>query len=313
MDPIKYVTPFYSEPHRRFHDMDHIQSMLDYVGDSISDELRHAIIFHDVVYDPYAGDNEENSCKVFQEYYEQHLLNSRLDSQRVCQLIMATKNHLLTDGDSDEKLIVEADMSVFEDRYAIYNYEQGIFYEFQKFPIDQYIQGRSEFLDGVIAHHGAQSVIGANAQIIKEYVLSRVYNLGIYPGSFNPFHIGHLDVILQAEKVFDKVIIAQGINHTKPKPRKVITRYRQLVEYTGLVTELFEEEDNIRKSLIRGIRSSFDVNYEETFRSAVLDIKEINFSYFFCKKEHNHISSTLIRGLERFNNDLADKYLPDAI
>jgi hypothetical protein len=38
-------------------------------------------------------------------------------------------------------------------------------------------------------------------------------NIGIFPASFNPAHIGHLNILEKAEKIFDKVIIARGINH----------------------------------------------------------------------------------------------------
>ena len=39
--------------------------------------------------------------------------------------------------------------------------------------------------------------------------------IGLYAGSFNPFHKGHLNIIMKAEEIFDKVIIARGINPTK--------------------------------------------------------------------------------------------------
>jgi len=38
----------------------------------------------------------------------------------------------------------------------------------------------------------------------------------LYPGSFNPFHLGHLSILRQAEKAFDKIILAVGINRQKP-------------------------------------------------------------------------------------------------
>jgi pantetheine-phosphate adenylyltransferase len=137
--------------------------------------------------------------------------------------------------------------------------------------------------------------------------------VGIYPGSFNPFHHGHLNILEKAEKIFDKVILARGIN---PEKKNVITPLpnsianRTWMNYDGLLTDFIKglPYDNI--TVIRGLRNNVDLQYElnqyRYFQDLMPDIQLIS---IFCDKEYEHISSSAIRLLTQYGEDKVEKYL----
>lgn len=312
MDPMAFVTPHYAQPHRRYHTLAHIQRMLELVGTGISDELRLAILFHDAVYEPFSQDNEERSCALFRTFVSMH--GSRADAERVCALIMATKDHFTaTDGDDDAGRIVHADLAVLEDRAGLLEYERGIFFEYQRVPVAVYRAKRIAFLARMASHHDADSVIGRNCTQLIEVLRATSYRIGIYAGSFNPFHIGHLAICQQAEQVFDKVVIAQGRNSDKPAPAPIRNSLREVLPYDGLLTGLFTAEPGCSKILVRGLRNSFDVGYEDNLRNTILDLRPVPICYFFCQKQHEHISSSMIRSLLPLAPEHCQRYLPAVI
>ena len=63
--------------------------------------------------------------------------------------------------------------------------------------------------------------------------------VGVYAGSFNPFHRGHYDILVKAEKIFDKVIVARGINPEKtnellPLPNTIMENLPTVVLLIGV-------------------------------------------------------------------------------
>lgn len=316
------VMPYYHN--RPWHNEKHVLGMLDalndyQLNDQEKEDLQIAILFHDIVYDPKQNDNEEASIQLLYNNLKKSFSQSRLD--RIAKLIISTKEH--NPKTRNEEIIVDLDMLILKTKNIndLIDYERGIFLEYQWVDIKTYIQKRCEFLEN-------NKHIAVYNRWLIDYVRNRPYKIGIYPGSFNPFHIGHYDILKQAEKVFDKVIIARGINPDKnngqyPLPLSLTTcvdkEFRwndahQIVEYSGLVTELFEhnnvgeESKNIDYFLIRGLRNEADVPQEENFRKVVHDIDpSIKFSYFFSEK--SHISSSMIRGLMKFSPSHAERYI----
>ncbi len=321
----QYVLPYYYN--RPWHNEHHILGMLEVLESyklNNKENMQIAILFHDIVYDPRRNDNEEISIQLMYNYFEKFKLLPEKRLDEIAKLILITKEH--NPKTNDEKIIVDLDMEILQTKNLneLIEYEHGIFKEYQWVDVNTYIKKRCEFLEKNIADH--------NRWLI-DYVKSRSYKIGIYPGSFNPFHIGHHDILKQAEKVFDKVIIARGINPDKGKEQRRVPQYslpsslvncldkefrwndaHQIVEYSGLVTELFEHNNvgeefkNIDYFLIRGLRNEADVPQEENFRKVVHDINpSIKFSYFFSEK--SHISSSMIRGLMKFSSQEAERYI----
>lgn len=135
-------------------------------------------------------------------------------------------------------------------------------------------------------------------------------SLGLYAGSFNPFHQGHWDVVLQASAVFDKVVIARGENPDKksveryPFPEHILAGHEKIlgvVEFTGLLTDCinaWEFEYNV--TLVRGLRTVVDLTEEQNFVAFIRSLKpNIKVSYFMCHPEYQHVSSKALRGLEK--------------
>lgn len=159
--------------------------------------------------------------------------------------------------------------------------------------------------------------------------------IALYPGSFDPFHIGHLNILEKSEKIFDKgnVIVAMGVNiekqidddgfgndndliiidkewNAKELKKKI---NREVIVYTNFLHELVEkyEAEGFNVVIIRGLRNGADLDYEVNQKRYVDDFKKgINYVYITCDREFEHISSSAIRKLEKFGGyEITKRYL----
>lgn len=154
----------------------------------------------------------------------------------------------------------------------------------------------------------------------------------IYPGSFNPFHIGHLNIIQKAERIFKTyctdVIVAMGINFDKIDPSK-INEYieskseeakilsekigREVIIYSKFLHELVEDYEKLGYNvvIIRGLRNGTDLDYEVNQLRFVNDFKkDINVIYITCDQKFEHISSSAINKIEKFGGpEMVKQYL----
>ncbi len=133
--------------------------------------------------------------------------------------------------------------------------------------------------------------------------------IAIYPGSFNPFHVGHLNILEKAEAIFDHVIIARGGNPFKkdverlPMPVKALAG-RQIIEYDGMLTDFIKDLPFKNVTVIRGLRNASDLSYEITqYRYLQHFMPDIQVVSIFCAAEYEHISSSAIKALKVFGRD----------
>ena len=148
-------------------------------------------------------------------------------------------------------------------------------------------------------------------------------NTAIYQGSFDPFTNGHLDMVIKAAKLFDKVHILICVNANKKRiydsremkcaieetlVQKGLSNCEVYV-YDGLVAE-YARENNIGY-MIRGLRNNMDYNYEE-------NIAEVNklinpaLEYIYFRAENAVISSSMVKELNSYGKDVSD-FVPEPV
>lgn len=140
--------------------------------------------------------------------------------------------------------------------------------------------------------------------------------IAVYPGSFDPVHLGHVDVIERAARVFDSVIVAVAKNSEKTalftsKERLEMLRKAtahltnvEITEYTGLTVTFARER---RASvLVKGLRAVVDFEYE--LKQASMNQRlapELDTVFFMTAPAYYFLSSTLIREVARLGGSVS--------
>ena len=145
----------------------------------------------------------------------------------------------------------------------------------------------------------------------------------IYPGSFDPFTNGHLDIVKKSAALFDEVYVVIGINSAKRRAvdsdlmKKAIeatmeelglTNVRVAV-YEGLVAQ-YAKENGIQY-MIRGLRNNMDYNYEENI-AEVNKLINPTMEYVYFRAENVAVSSSMVKELHAYGQDIS-VYLPKAV
>jgi pantetheine-phosphate adenylyltransferase len=314
---VARVARGWREKHRHYHNEVHLQFLVSraeeqYAQGSLAapdrDVLLMAAFFHDVVYDPMASDNEEQSAHLFDQ------LAQHPQKELVKAIILDTKHHRPSGELS--ALFNAWDMAVVTDASfaELLGWERAIAREYQFADYGRYKAGRLAFLESCLQQYPQN---GENLRSLIGYVRHHKPRVGIYPGSFNPFHNGHLNILEKAERVFDKVIVARGINPEKAEaagqnPWPAVLQFRQHEEFAGLLTDyLATKEEHADVTLVRGLRNGDDLDYEVNQLRFMEEMKpDLKVVFIRCDKQFEHISSSAIRNLEKINKGLGDKYLP---
>src|SRR5262245_10431391 len=147
--------------------------------------------------------------------------------------------------------------------------------------------------------------------------------VAVYTGTFDPIHLGHVDVIQRGSRLFDKLIVGVGINPDKEtmftldeRVAHIRTVARELdnVEVQGFpgLAVLFVRELGAL-IMIRGLRTLSDMEYEFTMSLMNLNLDpEIETVFLMAKEEYSHVSSSLLRQIALLGGDLS-KFLPDHV
>jgi pantetheine-phosphate adenylyltransferase len=130
--------------------------------------------------------------------------------------------------------------------------------------------------------------------------------VAIYPGSFDPPTLGHLDVIERASRQFDDLIVAIGDNSSKKPLLSVEDRSEALAEsvkhlsnvtvsrFNGLLVNYALEQG--ASSIVRGLRATADFEYE--FQMAMVNrrlCEDVDTIFLMTKWEHSYLSSSIVR------------------
>ena len=148
-------------------------------------------------------------------------------------------------------------------------------------------------------------------------------NIALFPGSFDPFTKGHMDIVIRGTALFDEVVIGVGFNTAKqryfkldfmiPKIEEAFKDYPQVkvMPYEGL-TAAFAKKINA-KFLIRGLRNTTDFEYENTISLANKhQWSELETVFLITDPKLAYISSTIVRDLHKYGADVQD-FLPYSI
>ena len=147
--------------------------------------------------------------------------------------------------------------------------------------------------------------------------------IAIFPGSFDPITKGHESIVKRAIPLFDKIIIAIGINSSKNsmfdlEQRKLWIKNTfktnptiEVVTYTGLTVDFCKAQN--ANFILRGLRSYSDFEYESGIaqmnKSLISNVETV---FLLTEPEFSHISSTIVRDIIR-NNGKVEQFLPNAV
>ena len=153
--------------------------------------------------------------------------------------------------------------------------------------------------------------------------MTNMQRICLFPGTFDPITLGHVDVIERAVKLFDKLVIGVGINSSKQPMFSVEQRvswFREIYKndqrievtgYEGLTVDYCQKIG--AKFILRGIRYVSDFEYEKAIadmnRMLVADIETI---FLTCSPVYSTISSTLVRDVIRNGGD-ARMFMPKEV
>ena len=148
--------------------------------------------------------------------------------------------------------------------------------------------------------------------------------IAVFAGSFDPFTKGHEEIVLRALPLFDKVIIAFGINSAKKyfydlplrmqMVEKLFEAQKDKIEvasYNGLTMHFAQEKG--AQFLLRGLRNTTDYDYEYGIACGnKIAGKGLETIFLMASPQYAHISSTIVRELLKASEDVS-AFLPKAI
>lgn len=147
--------------------------------------------------------------------------------------------------------------------------------------------------------------------------------IAVFPGSFDPFTIGHEGIVLRALGLFDEIIIAVGANAIKKSyyplsvRKEMISKVFQneprisIDHYEGLTVDFCRR--NGANFLLRGLRTAADFEFERAIAQVNRALTpEVESVFILTIPEHTPINSTIVRDIIRSGGD-ASRFVPSAI
>lgn len=142
----------------------------------------------------------------------------------------------------------------------------------------------------------------------------------IFPGSFDPFTIGHYDIVMRGLQLFDEIVIGLGRNSTKKETFPIREREAAIQKifrdeprvkvmiYDSLTVDFAKQQD--AQFILRGVRCVADFEYERNMAEANKSLGGMETILLYTRPEYAHISSTLVRDLYAYNKDVS-AYIPN--
>ncbi len=308
---------------RHYHSIEHhiipmVKRIVGLPVDDIDKEvLFWCALYHDVIYDVKVtgGANEIASANLWvekcNEWYPEY---EHIDT--VKKIILATYGHDIETVLG--QLFIRLDLSEFLQPFdKILEDELLIRKEYPFVDWAKYKEGRINFLNqyadnAIIRKMGVSHVLRTQAEYMK-FVEPKI---AVYPGTFYPFHVGHMDVLLKAEAIFDKVIVVFAENADKAQEaftNKIIPKAlqnRQVEFVSGSIIKWIENLE-YPVTVVRGLRNSTDLQAEQNYLTwlEAVSTKPFKSVTVFADKGLEHISSSALKALAKVDPEEADKYV----
>ncbi len=137
----------------------------------------------------------------------------------------------------------------------------------------------------------------------------------VFPGSFDPITLGHVDIIERALPLFDEIILAIGINADKKYMFSLEDRVCFLEEtfkdetkikiktYEGLTVDFCKKED--AEFILRGLRNTIDLEFEKTIGQTNFKMEGIETVFLISSSGKGHISSSVVRDVRKNGGDFS--------
>jgi len=145
-------------------------------------------------------------------------------------------------------------------------------------------------------------------------------NIALFPGSFDPYTLGHHDILLKSLNLFDKIVIAIGSNSNKKRyfDEKVILNkikeiYKkhnkiEIIIYNELTAKLASKYN--ANFILRGLRNTTDFEFENSISQINKHLNhKLETVFLITSPEFAHISSTIIREVHDYGGNI-NKFLP---
>jgi pantetheine-phosphate adenylyltransferase len=136
----------------------------------------------------------------------------------------------------------------------------------------------------------------------------------IFPGSFDPFTVGHESIVRRGLEIFDEIVIAVGMNSDKHGYFTIEQRVEfiktlfnnelEVITYTGLTVDCARMIGATH--ILRGLRTSADFEFERAIAQVNKKLSGIDTTFLLTTPEHTPISSSIVRDILRHGGDVSD-------
>lgn len=156
----------------------------------------------------------------------------------------------------------------------------------------------------------------------EEIIKNTSKRIALFPGTFDPFTIGHESLVRRGLSIMDEIIISIGVNESKKS-------FFSLDKRIEMIRKLYSDNSQVRVEsydtltvdfakkvganyILRGIRSLNDFEYEKSIADMNRTISQIETFVLFTEPSLTHISSTLVRELLNYGHDVSE-FIPKGI
>jgi len=147
-------------------------------------------------------------------------------------------------------------------------------------------------------------------------------NIAIFPGSFDPITNGHVDIIERALPLFDKIIIAIGVNSDKRYMFPLEKRKQFIIDtfknepkisvdtYEGLTIDYCKKME--ADFILRGLRNPADFEFEKAIAHTNRKLSKIETVFLLTSAQTSFISSSIVRDILKYKGDVT-KFVPKCV